>query len=188
MIKKLYFAFVILHFACFQLSAQDKQDEHKKPEKRKVPFNERIFISPDIGLQFGTVTVVNISPKVGYRITEKFAAGLGATYIYLNDKRYKSLGYTLETNIYGGSVFTQYQLFEPVRIYAEYELLNLETFDAKSFKTKREYLPSLFAGGGYSQSIGQNSSFIIMLLYNLLDGPKSIYDNPVIRIGFNIGL
>ena len=188
MIKKLVISCVFISFFCFQLSAQDKEEGKKKPEKRKVPFNERIFISPDIGLQFGTVTVVNISPKVGYRITEKFAAGLGATYVYLKDKSNKF--YSYEANIYGGSVFTQYQLFEPVRAYAEYELLDVELPDYNTYpiRTKREFIPSFLVGGGYTQSIGENSSFGIMLLYNLLDGPKSIYSNPIIRIGFNIGL
>ena len=154
----------------------------------KPSFKERIFISPDIGLQFGTVTVINISPKVGYRITDRWAAGIGGTYIYYKDKRYKSLGYTFETSIYGGSVFTQYQVFEPVRLYAEYEILDIETFDTNTFETRRRLVPGLLVGGGYTQAIGGNSSFTIMLLYNLLDGPYSIYENPILRIGFNFGL
>lgn len=170
------------------------QETTEKPEKPKAPLNDRIFISPDIGLQFGTVTVINISPKAGYRITEKLAAGLGLTYIYLNDKRYKSIGYTNESNIYGGSIFAQYQLIEQLRAYTEYEALSLETYDSNIFNatgkivTRREFVPSLLAGGGYSQSMGGNSSLVLMILYNLLDGPKSIYSNPVIRVGFNIGL
>lgn len=171
----------------FLISYSFCQEAQPPPVKRKVPFKDRIFISPDLGLQFGTVTLVNISPKVGYRITEKFAAGLGGTYIYINDKTYKSYGYINESNIYGGNVFAQYQIFEQIRLYTEYELLDIEIFDSFSRKTRREIVPSLLAGGGYSQPLGGNSSIVILVLYNLLDGPNSIYSNPVIRFGFNIG-
>ncbi len=181
---------VVLLFFSTLLNAQNNDVDVKndQPRKPKRPFNERLFLSPDLGLQFGTVTVVNVSPKIGYRITDKFASGLGGTYIYIKDKTYKSLGYIYESSIYGGSVFSQYQIFEQIRLYSEYEMLSLETFNSKTFKTTRELVPSLLAGGGYTSRIGEYSSFGIMLLYNLLDGPNSIYDNPVIRIGFNIGL
>jgi hypothetical protein len=183
-------SFVALLFFSTFLNAQDNDvyARNDQPQKSKKPFAERLFLSPDLGLQFGTVTVVNVSPKIGYRITDKFAAGLGGTYIYIKDKTFKQLGYIYESSIYGGSIFSQYQIFEQIRLYSEYELLSLETFNSKTFKTTRELVPSLLAGGGYISRIGGNSSFNIMLLYNLLDGPNSIYDNPVIRIGFNIGL
>lgn len=160
--------------------------DNKPPSQpAKVPFKDRIFISPDLGLQFGTVTLIMLAPKVGYRITEKFAAGLGASYVYVKDKSYP--GYTFESNTYGGSIFAQYQLFESIRAYSEYEVLNLEIYDPYLNNTRRENIPSLLVGGGYSQQIGGNSGFFIMALYNLLDGPNSIYSNPVIRIGFNVG-
>ena len=151
----------------------------------KMALRDRIFISPDLGLQFGTVTLVMLAPKVGYRFTEKFSAGLGGTYAYIKDKSYP--GYTFETNTYGGSIFAQYQIFENIRAYTEYEILNIELYDPYYNISYRENIPSLLVGGGYSQPLGGNSSFVVMALYNLLDGPKSIYTNPVIRIGFNIG-
>ena len=183
-IKRIY----IILFLSLLSGNSFSQDAPKRPERPKVPFGERIFIRPDLGLQFGSVTIINVAPKVGYRITEKFAAGLGATYIYLSDKRFKSLGYIYETNVYGGSLFSQYQLFEQIQAYAEYELLSFDTYDSFSQTSRGELVPSLLVGGGYTVPLGERSSFVIMALYNLLDGPKSIYDNPVIRIGMNIGL
>lgn len=183
-------AFLLFFLVCHASMAQESgtPPPPSDPPKQKVPFRERLFLSPDLGLQFGTVTVINVSPKIGYKITPRFAAGLGGTYIYIKDKTYQKLGYTYESSIYGGSVFTQYQIFEQVKLYSEYEMLSLETFNAKSFTTTRKLVPSLLAGGGYTSSIGGNSSVGIMLLYNLLDGPDSIYENPIIRIGVNIGL
>ena len=157
-------------------------------EKPKEPFKDRLFLSPVLGLQFGTVTVINISPKIGYRITDKFASGLGATYVYVKDNTFKSYGYTYESNIYGGSVFSQYQVLEQVRLYAEYELLSLETFNSTNFDISRRLVPSLLAGGGYTSPIGANSSMQLMVLFDLIESPYSIYQNPVIRVGFNLGL
>jgi hypothetical protein len=159
-----------------------------KPEKPKVPFKDRIFLSPDLGLQFGTVTAINVSPKVGYRFTPKFAAGLGGTYIYVKDNTYKQIGYTFESNIYGGSVFAQYQLFESIRLYSQYEILNLDVFNSKTFEVSRKNIPALLAGGGYTSRIGENSSVGLMLLWDLIEDPNSIYVNPIIRIGIDIGL
>jgi hypothetical protein len=179
-----YVLWILIVVSSTELKAQDTIPE--KPKKDKIPFRERLFINPDLGLQFGTVTAIDISPKIGYRITDKWAAGLGGTYIYVNDKRYS--GYEFKTNIYGGSVFAQYQLLEPVRLYTEYGLLNIESLDPYTFDKVRRIVPSLLAGGGYTQQIGENSSFGIMLLYDLIESPYSIYSNPIIRIGINLGL
>jgi hypothetical protein len=180
---------VIFLFLSTMASAQEERTElPSQPVKERKPFRERLFISPDLGLQFGTVTLINVAPKIGYRITDRFASGIGATYIYIKDKRYQSYGYTYESSIYGGSVFSQYQLFEPVRLYAEYEMLSLESFDLKNGEVTRRIVPALLAGGGYTSRIGEYSSFGIMVLFDLLESTYSIYENPVIRIGLNLGL
>ena len=165
-----------------------QQQEQQKQEKTKAPFKDRLFLSPDLGLQFGTVTFINISPKIGYMLTDKLGAGVGVTYIYVNDKTYRSLGYTYESNIYGGSIFGQYQLFEAVQLYSEYQVLNMDAFDPISFEISRKNVPAWLVGGGYTTSIGANSSVGLMLLWDVIEDRNSFYSNPIIRIGFNFGL
>ena len=130
-------------------------------------------------------TLIDISPKLGYKITKELAAGIGATYIYIRDNRIK--GFEYHSNIYGGRIFGQYQIFENVLAYTEFEVLNLETLDGFTYQLKRRNVSSFLVGGGYTQSLGENSSAVILVLWNLLDSKYSIYQNPIIRIGFNIG-
>lgn len=159
-----------------------------KPEKERNPFKERLFFSPDLGLQFGNVTYINVSPKVGYMLTEKLGAGVGGTYIYINDQRYKSIGYTYESSIYGGSLFAQYQLVEFLQLYSEYQLLNLDAYDARNDKIYRKNVPALLVGGAYTQRMGANSSVGLMVLWDIIEDRDSFYSNPILRIGFNFGL
>ncbi len=54
--------------------------------------------------------------------------------------------------------------------------------------TEMQQFNSFFVGGGYLQRIGGNSGMYFLVLWNLNDTPNSPYTNPVIRIGFNIGM
>ena len=47
---------------------------------------KRFFFGGDFWLSFGTNAYINVSPMVGYRITERFSAGVGPIYIYEMDK------------------------------------------------------------------------------------------------------
>src|SRR5436190_23959647 len=84
--------------------AQDSTATSTVPEKEEShsDFADRLFFGGNIGLQFGTYTYVDVSPLVGYKVTEKFHTGIGATYIYYS---VSGGGYDYSTNIYGGRVF-----------------------------------------------------------------------------------
>lgn len=162
------------------------QDNKKQP----VKFTDRLFTGGSIGLQFGTQTMIEASPIIGYKITENLAAGIGVTYQYYRLNYY---GNILKTSIYGGSIFTRYYFLQNFFLHCEYEALNMETafFDPKYFyhKQDRYWAGSVLAGGGYRQFIGETSSFNIMILYNFNDTPYSPYASPLIfRVGIDIGL
>lgn len=165
--------------------AQQPQEDLPSSTPKK-PFMDRLFTGGNIGLQFGSVTYIDVSPKVGYKFTEKLAAGIGATYIYINDRRYK--GYEYTSDIYGGRLFGQYQVIENVMAYTEFEVLNAEVqSDLPPFKLTRQNIPSWLVGGGYVQPIGEHSNAMLLILWNLTETRYSIYQNPIIRVGFNIG-
>lgn len=159
-------------------------------ESPKRPLADRFFFGGNLGLQFGNLTFVDLSPLVGYKITEKLHAGLGATYIYY---KYKDAYLKYETNIYGGRVFGRYYPLENLFAHAEYEVLNMEvpktvTFLGTTSTTYiRDNINSLLVGGGYALPIGGSSSVIMMLLFNVIEEEYSPYQNPIIRIGFNAG-
>lgn len=172
----LLFLFILLNILG---NAQDKSMIPKEPVKEN--FWDKIYFGGNLGLQFGTSTFIDISPLVGYRITDKISAGVGVTYQYYH---YKDRVYDFQTNVYGGRVFGRYLITENLFAHAEYEYLNLEAFD---FQRRRVDVGSSMAGGGYIQHIGANSSLVAMILYNFTESVYSPYQNPIIRIGFNIG-
>lgn len=182
--------FLILAFLLLFSSVKSQEPDtiaRPRPETiRKGPaLKDRFFFGGDIGLSFGTVTYIHVAPIIGFKLTEKLATGIGPSYSYLKDKRYK--GYEYTTNTYGGRVFGQYRVIENAMAYAEYELLNAEVFDDFKYRFTREYIPSLLVGGGYISPIGDNSSFNLMLLFNVIENRYSYYENPIIRAGFNVG-
>ncbi len=149
----------------------------------REPLLDKIYFGGNFGFQFGTSTFLDISPLAGYRITEKFSAGIGVTYQYYH---YKDRYYDLETNVYGGRVFGRYLFTNYLFGHAEYEYLNLEAFDF--FPRRRVDVVSILGGGGYIQRFGRNSAIVAMILYNFTESVYTPYANPVIRIGVNLGL
>ena len=178
-ISKILFIGLFCSFA-FNGFAQDSTMFRKHPPKQR--FIDRLFTGGNVGAQFGTVTFIDVSPLVGYKFTEKIAAGIGATYQYYH---YHDQLYDFETNVYGGRVFGRYMIREFLFAHVEYEYLNLEAFD---FQRRRVDVGSLMAGGGYIQRIGDHAAIVAMILYNFTESVYTPYSNPIIRVGFNIGL
>ena len=145
--------------------------------KKKGDFKDKVFVGGGLGAQFGDITSVELSPIVGYKVTERFHAGLGITYRYFEDTR---VNYS--TNIWGGSVFGRFLITENIFAHAEYEALNGQwEFDREPY-----IINSVFIGGGFMQRFG-NSFAAIMLLYNINDSAFNPYTNPIIRINFGVG-
>jgi hypothetical protein len=64
------------------------EDEGKKGFQK-----EKLFVGGNFGLAFGNYTFINISPQLGYRFTNLFAAGMGVNGQYVSFKeRYFDTG------------------------------------------------------------------------------------------------
>lgn len=150
-------------------------------------FKSHLFFGGGFGLQFGYMTLIEVSPLVGYNITPKFSIGLSPTYKFYKYNDYYGQNLDLKTNVWGGSIFSRYYIFESVFAHVEYESLLYNTQTPGFPETKQQY-NSFFVGGGYNQRIGGNSGMYIMVLWNLNDTPDSPYINPIIRVGFSVGL
>ena len=144
---------------------------------------DKLFFGGSFGLQFGDVTSVDVSPLVGYRITDRWSAGVGVIYQFT---RFRQLDFS--TNIYGGRVFTRYTIFQNVFAQFEYEAINLEVFDLVDFSTEREWVGSAFIGGGYVQRFGNRGGITFTALFDLnFDENRSPRSSPlVLRVGFFI--
>ncbi len=153
----------------------------------KMDLRSKLYFGGGFGLQFGSLTLVEISPLVGYKITPKWSAGISPTYKYFKFKDYYSGNSYSSTNVWGGSLFSRYDIFQNVFAHVEYESLFYNTKITGGFTEMLQY-NSFLVGGGYQQPIGGNSGMYLLVLWNLNDTPDSPYNNPVIRVGFNIGL
>jgi hypothetical protein len=158
-------------------------------QQDKPSFGDRIYFGGNFGLNFGSnFTEVELSPLAGYKLTEQFSVGLGVTYIYFKEK-IPQYNFSYETSIYGGNVFARYFFVENLFAHVETGALNLDVPQPfYPYTLHREWVQNLLVGGGYRSQIGENSSFIIMLLYDLIDDPNSPYQNPIFRVGFGIGI
>lgn len=157
-----------------------------RSNSRSGAFENRIFTGGDFGLQFGSQTYIQIAPLVGYRITEQFSAGITGKYIYYSFKS-DYAGFDYKTNIYGGGIFTRYNVVEEIFLHAEFEALSLEV-PVSVYEMNRRIVSGLFLGAGYRQFIGDYSSLNLMILFDVIEDKYSPYSNPQIRIGFDFGL
>ena len=166
----------------------------------KLPFQDRLYTGGNVGFNIqsdlnGVPWVFfEASPYVGYRITQKYSAGVGAKYMYSGAKQYD-----VNWSIYGGNIFNRFLFNESLFGHAEFEVLRAYDQNPNSSNYfERALAPMLFAGAGYSSSLGSSASFQIMILYDLINNLNSPYQTSYIfgatgppliyRIGFNIGL
>jgi hypothetical protein len=152
---------------------------------KDLPFKERVYAGGNFGLALGNVsTFVEAAPFVGYRITEKFSAGIGANYTHL---RYNDGFFKTKLDIFGVNVFARRIINQSFFAHVEYEMLNVAPRFVQFDNKKRIWVEGLLVGGGFRQPFGNNSAFITTILFNLLESAETPYRNPIYRAGFYIG-
>jgi hypothetical protein len=180
-------SFVVILIAA-SFSAISGQRVREEPP----PLRERIFFGGNFGLQFGSITDIQVSPVIGLWVLPRVSVAGGPEFRYYKDYYYK-------TNIYGGKVYTEFVLMKdlnsliPIGVHTgiffhlEDEFLNLESALWKNSPDLkgRFYLNTILAGGGISQQMGARSSMNFTLLWTLNPSVYTIYSNPEIRISFN---
>ena len=180
----LFFLLVILLINTpFSGSAQMSTEE----EKPKIPFKDRVFIGGGLALSFGSYTYVGVSPVIGYRVTPRLTSGIGGSYYYWRDNYYN-----YETSIYGGLLFSRFDVYKGLYVEGDFEANNLDAYQVDYLGVvtlDRRWVPSLLLGGGYAAPLGGNSAVFISVLYDVLQDPNSpYYGIPVIRAGVGFGL
>lgn len=148
---------------------------------QNMSLKDRFFYGGNLGLQFGSVTFIDVSPMVGFWFTNELSAGVGAIYNYA---KYSNYNPAIERQLYGGNVFARLDIFSNLFLHAQYEPINVEYFDL-SGKKSRKWVENTLVGGGYKQAVGKRSCLTISVLWNLTQSEDSPYQNPIIRAGFN---
>jgi len=152
----------------------------------KPPMRDRWFFGGAVGLGFGDVNWVEVSPVAGYRATRRLDVGLGLIFRYRKDKRFEP---QLSTTDYGAGLFARYMVYRPVFVHAEYEYLSFEFFDTFQ-STARRGNNAVLIGPGIAQPISKNAAFLVSALYDVLyDSDEfSPYGSPWrIRFGVAVG-
>lgn len=154
---------------------REKKDEKpdKKP-KRSSSFIDKARFGGGFGLTFGTVTAVEVSPRIMYPLyKESLYLGVGGMYLY-----YRHNDFNVDFSIYGGSIFTRYFPFEKLFLHGEFEMLSVEDFRQAAGRT---WVPGLYAGAGYRLVIGRRAFATVSIMYNLTyDQNLSPYSSPLV--------
>lgn len=146
----------------------------------------RLVFGGSVGASFGNVSYVQVSPYVGYRVTDEFTVGVGLQYRYRNDDRF---GRDLTTHDLGTSLFGRYHLPGPFFVQGEIEYLSYQYYRPNLTK-ERDGVWSVLAGGGISQPLGSNASAFALLMYNFSYNDysqPSPYTSPWV-VRFGVGL
>lgn len=173
--------------------AQDDPDNGATPEKRGFD-KSKLFFGGNFGLGFGTNTFVNVSPQVGYRFNDYFAAGVGVNFNYYSYKTYYSDGSDSRTSA-GYTGFNIFGRVYPIRfilLQAQPEL-NYSWGSIKysngnlNEKLPGQFVPSLLLGGGAAiPTGGRNGALLLMIQYDLVQDQRSPYGNrPFFSLGYN---
>lgn len=146
-----------------------------------LKITDRIFVGGNVGASLGNsaTSFVEISPLLGYKITEKFAAGAGVTYQYFGQRQnnYKA-------TVIGWRTLARYDILPALFAQTEYEVLNFRVNGGDPDRIRRWPI-----GGGYRQRLGGRSAVTAILMRDLLwDENASPYGSPwITRIGVNVG-
>ncbi len=172
----------------FTASAQEQVISQSQGRPK---FAERLFFGGSFGLQFGTITNIEVSPVVGVWLLPRVAVAAGPSFQYYKDPYGR-------TAIYGGRTFLQFTLIQDLNniipiglnagifVQGEYQGLSLERgfFSNLPEEKGRFYYDSFLAGAGISQPTGRRSSMNVAVLWSITENEYGIYDKPEIRIEF----
>jgi len=168
---------------------QDNSSEESFSESKR-PWKDRFILGGNLGAQFGQSTYIEVSPIIGYHITEKLTAGVGFTYQYFKENYNVPTFYDYSASVIGPRAYLQHDIIYNFFAHTEYEhVWYTVEFEDPIIAPYELDAAAWFAGLGYNYMIGDRGRFQIMILYDLLHNINSIYYNPwVIRMGFNFDL
>lgn len=193
--KKYVFALAMMIITGTQLVlAQDNPDNNEAPEQKGFD-KSKLFFGGNFGLGFGTNTFVNVSPQVGYRFNDYFAAGAGVNFNYYSYKYFNYDGSDLYKESFGYAGFNIFGRVYPIKfiLLQVQPELNYSWGSRKYYdgtpkqKLPGKFVPSLLLGGGAAiPTGGRNGALLLMIQYDAVQDKRSPYGNrPFFSLGYN---
>jgi len=177
---------IILLLVILSVSVQDIDAQRKKSDT--PPLKERLFYGTGIGgLQFGTITDIDISPVVGLWLLPRLNIAVGPKYEYY---KYRSQ----VANFYGGRIYTEFVVLQdldnlvPIGVHlgfflhAEDEFFQLDNTEDRA-NWESDFINTPMLGFGISQPLGQKSSMNFSVLWPLKNY-YNLYSEPEFRVSF----
>lgn len=163
---------------------------HKPTEKTKNPTRwmmallmlasfstqAQVFTGGGISAHFFGALYVEGSATIGYQY-EKLRVG---TSPLVSFTKYNALPTQYS---FGNRLFAQYTVFQNLFIEAGATALNVPIFSDINLNNKRTWIWGLPIGAGYNQPLGDRAFFQTRILYDVLHGTNSPYQNPLITAG-----
>ena len=210
--KKILTVLILLSFA-FSIHAQEVYNSSGRRTATRSKLAKgfdpnRIIFGGGIAFGFGNNSLVlGASPVIGYRITNRFSAGVGIGYLYSRIKDEVILydptingprAYPFKSSLFYPSIWTRFLITQNLFLHAEfeYDFQSVKYYDYDSDPVSptvnhpiliKDNIQSqaLLLGGGFRQPITTNTSLTGILLYDVLQQKYSPYKN---RLDFRIGV
>jgi len=153
----------------------------------------RLFFGGNFGARFGNNTFVNLSPQVGYRLTERFALGGGINCIASSLTFRAAGGARLYRESFGyaglntfARVYPMRSVFLSAQPEYNYSWGRVRYFNGQpDVKSPGAFVPCLLVGAGTVIPSGRGS-LIAMLQYDVAGNERSPYGrNPFVSFGLN---
>ncbi len=181
--------------AVYKKKYPTKTSKNSKSKKKQITDSSSLrefvkHLTPGGFFNFGISngsSYLEVDPLIGYKwLNDKMISGVGATYIQY---WFSSPGIpTRTTSIFGGRLFTNYEVFQSFFLHTEIEALNWAGKENYYGEKVKIWSLSPLVGGGIRQKFSERGSFNLYLLYNLAYNahPENFpYTSPlIIRAGF----
>lgn len=184
-----------------KIAQYPKKWKDKADSLRNLFFNKTLkdslkwknfYFGGDFGLALNVKQVfINISPMMGYKLTDKFSIGGGLVCQYLRTQlimidpfEMTIIKQSAQTFIYGSRAFARLSLFKKVFAQADAEMLSVQ-FPTTDGSKYRIWAPGLRAGAGYTINLWDRAAINLIASYNFLfQEGRSPYGGPVdVRVG-----
>ncbi len=188
---------LVLVLYMFWLSTLLQAQQAEREEQPRGFQKEKLFLGGNFGLTFGDYTLINVSPQLGYRFTDFFAAGAGINGQYVSFRERYTNGDTYSRSSRGvvglnvfGRIYPIPQIMLQAQPEANYVFGKDKWYDSNPpqvYKSDAAIVPSLLLGGGAVIPSGRGA-LIISVFYDVLQDDASPYGKrPIYNFGYNIG-
>lgn len=166
--------------------------EEQEPAPPKGFDKSKLFFGGNFGLGLGSnSSSIIVSPQVGYRFNNHFAAGAGINFNYYSYRTFYN-GEAKDRFGYAGlNIFGRVYPIPYLIVQAQPELNY--SWGSRKYEDNRPterlkglLVPSLLLGGGAAIPTGGNGALLLMLQYDVLQEPRTPYGNKIFfSMGYN---